>query len=120
MNIVVLVKQVPDTETRAKVAADGRSLDPAGVTWVLNPYDEYAIEQALRDHIPQIVMLGAGYDTRAHRFAAVNGATTIFELDQPQVLAYKSYVLSQRGIRAGAERRRARRQRGPGPRQDTR
>jgi electron transfer flavoprotein beta subunit len=45
---VVCVKQVPDTETRVKVAADGRNLDPAGVTWVLNPYDEYAVEQALR------------------------------------------------------------------------
>jgi electron transfer flavoprotein beta subunit len=45
---VVCVKQVPDTETRVKVAADGRTLDPAGVTWVLNPYDEYAVEQALR------------------------------------------------------------------------
>jgi electron transfer flavoprotein beta subunit len=45
---VVCVKQVPDTETRVKVAADGRNLDPAGVTWVLNPYEEYAAEQALR------------------------------------------------------------------------
>jgi len=45
---VVCIKQVADTETRVKVAADKRTLDPAGVTWVLNPYDEYAIEQALR------------------------------------------------------------------------
>ncbi len=45
---VVCVKQVPDTTTRVKVAADGRSLDPAGVTMILNPYDEFAIEQALR------------------------------------------------------------------------
>jgi electron transfer flavoprotein beta subunit len=44
---VVCVKQVPDTETRVKVAADGKSLDPAGVTWILNPYDEFAVEQAL-------------------------------------------------------------------------
>jgi electron transfer flavoprotein beta subunit len=44
---VVCIKQVADTETRVKVAADGRSLDPAGVTWILNPYDEFAIEQAL-------------------------------------------------------------------------
>jgi electron transfer flavoprotein beta subunit len=44
----VCVKQVADTETRVKVAADGKSLDPAGVTWILNPYDEFAIEQALR------------------------------------------------------------------------
>ncbi|MBI1798578.1 MAG: electron transfer flavoprotein subunit beta/FixA family protein [Candidatus Eisenbacteria bacterium] len=45
---VVCVKRVPDTETRVKVASDGRNLDPAGVTWVLNPYDEFAVEQALR------------------------------------------------------------------------
>jgi electron transfer flavoprotein beta subunit len=45
---VVCIKQVPDTETRVKVAADGRSLDPTGVTLILNPYDEFALEQALR------------------------------------------------------------------------
>jgi electron transfer flavoprotein beta subunit len=45
---VVCVKQVADTETRVKVAADGKSLDPSGVTWILNPYDEFAVEQALR------------------------------------------------------------------------
>jgi len=45
---VVCIKQVADTETRVKVAADGRSLDPAGVTWITNPYDEFALEQALR------------------------------------------------------------------------
>jgi electron transfer flavoprotein beta subunit len=44
---VVCIKQVADTETRVKVGADGKSLDPAGVTWILNPYDEFAIEQAL-------------------------------------------------------------------------
>lgn len=45
---VVCIKQVADTETRVKVGADGKSLDPAGVTWILNPYDEFAIEQALQ------------------------------------------------------------------------
>ncbi|HET9325558.1 MAG TPA: electron transfer flavoprotein subunit beta/FixA family protein [Candidatus Eisenbacteria bacterium] len=45
---VVCIKQVADTETRVKVAADGKVLDPAGVTWILNPYDEFALEQALR------------------------------------------------------------------------
>jgi electron transfer flavoprotein beta subunit len=45
---VVCVKQVADTDTRVKIAGDGRSLDPAGVTWILNPYDEFAVEQALQ------------------------------------------------------------------------
>src|SRR5262245_59793826 len=44
----VCIKQVADTETRVKVGPDGKTLDPAGVTWILNPYDEFALEQALR------------------------------------------------------------------------
>lgn len=47
MKIVVLVKRVPDTETKVKVGADGTSLDPTGVNYIMNPYDEFAVEQAL-------------------------------------------------------------------------
>ena len=48
MNIFVCVKQVPDTETKIKIAADGNSIDPNGVKWVMNPYDEFAVEEALK------------------------------------------------------------------------
>ena len=48
MKIAVCIKRVPDTETRVKVAADGRTLDESGVKFVVNPYDEFAIEEALR------------------------------------------------------------------------
>src|SRR5512142_810897 len=48
MKILVAIKQVPDTETKIKVAGDGRSLDPADVKWITSPYDEYAIEEGLR------------------------------------------------------------------------
>src|SRR2546425_11643024 len=48
MKIAVCVKRVPDTETRVKVAPDGKSLDEAGVKFILNPYDEFAVEEALR------------------------------------------------------------------------
>jgi electron transfer flavoprotein beta subunit len=48
MKILVAIKQVPDTETKIKVAADGRSLDPSDVKWITSPNDEYAIEEALR------------------------------------------------------------------------
>ena len=48
MKIAVCVKRVPDTETRIKIGADGKSIDEAGVKFVLNPYDEYAIEEALQ------------------------------------------------------------------------
>jgi electron transfer flavoprotein beta subunit len=45
---IVCVKRVPDTETRIRIAADGSSIDPAGVKFVLNPYDEFAVEAALK------------------------------------------------------------------------
>lgn len=48
MKIAVCIKRVPDTETRIKVGADGRSIDEDGVKFVLNTYDEYAIEAALQ------------------------------------------------------------------------
>lgn len=48
MKILVALKQVPDTETKIKLAGDGRSLDPADVKWITSPYDEYALEEALR------------------------------------------------------------------------
>jgi electron transfer flavoprotein beta subunit len=48
MKIAVCVKRVPDSETRVKIAADGRSIDETGVKFVLNPYDEFAVEEALR------------------------------------------------------------------------
>lgn len=48
MNIIVCMKQVPDTETRVKIGADGKSLDLSAVNFVMNPYDEIGIEEAIR------------------------------------------------------------------------
>jgi electron transfer flavoprotein beta subunit len=48
VKIAVCVKRVPDTETRIKIGSDARSIDEVGVKFVLNPYDEFAVEAALR------------------------------------------------------------------------
>ncbi len=48
MNLIVFIKQVPDTATRIKIAADGKNIDESDVTWIISPYDEYALEEALR------------------------------------------------------------------------
>ena len=48
MDIVVCIKRVPATDAAIKIAADGKSIDPAGVSFELNAYDEFALEQALR------------------------------------------------------------------------
>ena len=48
MNIIVCIKQVPDTETPIKIASDGKSIVTDDMKWVMNPYDEYGVEEALR------------------------------------------------------------------------
>lgn len=48
MKVTVCVKRVPGTAARIRIAPDGRSIDEAGVEFVLNPYDEFAVEEALR------------------------------------------------------------------------
>jgi electron transfer flavoprotein beta subunit len=48
MKILVAIKQVPDTATQVKIGADGKTIDTAGITWIVSPYDEFAVEEALR------------------------------------------------------------------------
>ncbi len=69
MNILVCIKQVPDTETRIRIGPDGRSIDPSEVEWVVNPYDEYAVEEALRlkekDGQGEVIILSLGGEKAA-------------------------------------------------------
>lgn len=48
MKIAVCVSHVPDTAAKINIGSDGKSIDPNGVTFVVNPYDEFAIEEALK------------------------------------------------------------------------
>ncbi len=48
MNIYVCIKQVPDTETKIKLNADSSGIDTAGIKWIMSPFDEFAVEEALR------------------------------------------------------------------------
>ncbi len=80
MNIVVLCKQVPDTESRIKLTGDGSGFDMDGIKWILNPYDEYAVEEALKikeagkaDKVT-VVSLGPDRIVEAVRSALAMGA----------------------------------------------
>ena len=48
MNIAVCVKQVPDTETKIKISQDKKQVDESEINFIANPYDEFAIEAAIR------------------------------------------------------------------------
>ena len=48
MKIVVCISQVPDTTTKVKVGENGKNIDPKDVTYIINPYDEFAIEEGIK------------------------------------------------------------------------
>jgi electron transfer flavoprotein beta subunit len=48
MKTIVCVKQVPDTETRVQIAPEGTGIVETDVNWIVSPYDEFAIEEALK------------------------------------------------------------------------
>ena len=80
MNIVVPIKQVAETELRVKIAGDGRSLDLSGVKMVVNPFDEFAIEEALQlkekagEGTVTVITVGDADATQALRTALAMGA----------------------------------------------
>ena len=48
MKIAVCLKRVPDTTAKISIAADGKSIDESGIKFVPNPYDEFALEEAIK------------------------------------------------------------------------
>jgi electron transfer flavoprotein beta subunit len=48
VKIIVCIKRVPDTESRIRIAEDGVSIEPGGIKYIISPYDEFALEMALR------------------------------------------------------------------------
>ena len=61
-------------------------------------YFDSIVEQALRENIPQIVFLGAGYDSRPYRFKDLIKDTRIFELDIHTTQQHKMKLLHQNNI----------------------
>lgn len=79
MNIVVCVKQVPDTATERKLRSDDKTLDRDAVDGVVNELDEYAVEEALKlkeAHGGEVTVLtmGPGKATETIRKALAMGA----------------------------------------------
>ena len=48
MKICVCVKQVPDTTASIKLQEDKSRIDTSDIQWIISPYDELAIEEALQ------------------------------------------------------------------------
>lgn len=79
MNIFVCIKQVPDTETKVTPNGDGTFIETSSIKWIMNPYDEFAVEQALQlkaanaGSTVTVVRVGSTQDTEALRTALAMG-----------------------------------------------
>jgi len=80
LNIFVCIKQVPDTETKIAPNGDGSYIETNSIKWIMNPYDEFAVEQALLTKQANagstitVVRVGGTKDTEALRTALAMGA----------------------------------------------
>lgn len=90
MKIVALVKSVPDTESKIKIAPDGTSIDPQGLKYIMNPFDEFAVEEALRikerlkdDTTVVVVSMGPERAVEALRTALAMGADDAIHVSDP-------------------------------------
>lgn len=65
MKIVVIVRQTPDTEAKIAANSSGNGIDENGLKWILNPFDEFAVEEAVKikeSNGAEVIVLGIGPD----------------------------------------------------------
>ncbi len=71
MKIICLIKQVPDTEIQPRVKSDFSDIERENLKWVINPYDEYGITEAvkIKELFPdiEIIAISLGNDTVKER-----------------------------------------------------
>ena len=78
MKVVVCMKQTPDTEATIKIASDGKGIEEQNIKWIMSPYDEFAVEEAIRIKEKQggetvVVTLGPERVVEAMRTALAMG-----------------------------------------------
>lgn len=90
MNIYVCIKQVPATETKIKINANGTGIDTTGIKWIMGPYDEIAVEEALRvreknaGSTVTVVSAGPQRVTETIRTALAMGADNAIWVETPE------------------------------------
>lgn len=100
MDVVVLLKQVPSTESNIVVASDGVSIQTTDIKWVINPYDEFAVEEALRireAHGGTVTILSVGNEKtiEAIRTALAMGADTGILINDPAAQGCDSMAVAR-------------------------
>lgn len=93
MKIFACIKQVPDTETKIQINAEKTGIATNGIKWVMNPYDEFAVEEALKlkqsNAGSTVTVLSLGPKARvvdALRTGLAMGADDAIVIDAPENL----------------------------------
>lgn len=87
MDIIVLMKQVPDTEAPVEIAESKDRLDDEDIKWAINPYDEFALEEALlikeagNDVTVTVVTVGPDRVSEAIRVAYAMGVDNAIHIN---------------------------------------
>jgi electron transfer flavoprotein beta subunit len=98
---LVCLKQVPDTETQIKVNAEGTGIVTEGIKYVINPYDAFSVEEALRlkekfkPGDVTIISVGPDRTTEAIRTALAMGAEKGIHINDPVLNDADPYVIAQ-------------------------
>ena len=100
MDILVCMKQVPDTETKIQINAEGKGIVTDGIKYVMNPYDEFAVEEALRikekaGGTVTIVSMGPQRATEAIRTGLAMGADKGVHLNDAAFEGADSYATAK-------------------------
>ena len=98
MKIVACIKQTFDTEAKIVVGGDGQISDE-GVNMIVNPYDEFAVEQAIRTKEKDggevvVVTVGGDKAQEALRYCLAMGADRAVLINDPALVGADSYGVS--------------------------
>ncbi len=98
MKIVVLVKEVPDMESKFKIIGDSK-VDESQIAFKMNDFDEYAVEAALQlkeKFGGEVVIISSGPEriTKEVRQAFAMGADWGIHINDPEVDAGDNYVVA--------------------------
>lgn len=101
MRSIVCLKQVPDTETQIKVNSEATGIVTEGIKYIINPYDEFSVEEALRLKEKfkggEVIILSIGPDraTEAIRTALAMGADKGIHINDEALNQADPYTVAQ-------------------------
>ena len=88
LKVIVCIRRVPDTAARIRISSDGKSIETSDIEYVMNPYEEYALEQGVQlkeKHGGEVTILTLGPEksTQMIQKALALGADDAIHLKSP-------------------------------------